>query len=80
MAKIRIHELAKELNIPSKELVQIIKELGIDVKNHMSTMEEEQGEWVKRKLREKEERAKKVEEPKTKPRETVSEARKNLPL
>ena len=76
MAKIRIHELAKELNIPSKELVQIIKELGIDVKNHMSTMEEEQGEWVKRKLREKEERAKKVEEPKTKPRETVSEARK----
>ncbi len=76
MAKIRIHELAKELNIPSKELVKIIKELGIDVKNHMSTMEEEQGEWVKRKLREKEERAKRVEEPKTKPREAVSEANK----
>jgi len=74
MAKIRIHELAKELNIPSKELVNIIKDLGIDVKNHMSTMEEEQGEWVKRKLREKEERGKKVEEPKTKPKETVSEA------
>jgi translation initiation factor IF-2 len=69
MAKIRVHELAKELNIPSKDLVKIIKELGIDVKNHMSTMEDQQGEWVKRKLREPDEQTKKVEVPKTKPKE-----------
>ena len=72
MAKIRVHELAKELNIPSKDLVKIIKELGIDVKNHMSTMEDQQGEWVKRKLREPDEIKKEVEEPKTKPKENVS--------
>ncbi|MGE5543366.1 MAG: translation initiation factor IF-2, partial [Bacillota bacterium] len=73
MAKIRVHELAKELNIPSKDLVKIIKDLGIDVKNHMSTMEEQQGQWVKRKLREADEQVEKVEEPKTKPKETIPE-------
>lgn len=72
MAKIRVHELAKELNIPSKDLVKIIRDLGIDVKNHMSTMEDQQGEWVKRKLREPDEDKKNVEEPKTKPKETIA--------
>ncbi len=78
MAKIRVHELAKELNIPSKDLVRIIKDLGIDVKNHMSTMEDQQGEWVKRKLREPEEQIKPVEEPKTKPKEIVPEEPKRV--
>jgi len=73
MAKIRVHELAKELNIPSKDLVKIIRDLGIDVKNHMSTMEDQQGEWVKRKLREPDEAGKKAEEPKTKPKEPTPE-------
>ena len=75
MAKIRVHELARELNIPSKELVKIVKDLGIDVKNHMSTMEDEQGEWVKRKLRETDEKTKTVKEPETKPKEITPEAR-----
>jgi len=78
MAKIRVHELAKELNIPSKDLVKIIKDLGIDVKNHMSTMEDQQGEWVKRKLRETDEQTKEVEEPKTKPKEIKPEAQKQV--
>ncbi len=41
MAKTRIHELAKELNITSKELIDKVTSLGISVKNHMSTLEEE---------------------------------------
>lgn len=77
MAKIRVHELARELNIPSKDLVKIVKDLGIDVKNHMSTMEDEQGEWVKRKLRETDEKTKTAKEPETKPKpkEITPEAR-----
>lgn len=39
MSKVRIHELAKGLNLASKDLVNIIRELGIDVKNHMSNLE-----------------------------------------
>ncbi|NLJ72603.1 MAG: translation initiation factor IF-2 [Syntrophomonadaceae bacterium] len=50
MAKIRVHELAKELGLPSRELVSALQKLGLDVKNHMSTMEESQVKWVKNQL------------------------------
>lgn len=43
----KVHELAKELNIESKELIKKIKELDIDVKNHLSVLTEEQVEKVK---------------------------------
>ncbi len=50
MARIRVHELAKELGMQSRDLVASLKNLGLDVKNHMSTMEESQVEWVKKQL------------------------------
>jgi translation initiation factor IF-2 len=42
MAKVRVYELANELNIESKELVKKLKAGGLDVKNHMSTLDEEE--------------------------------------
>ncbi|WP_138158938.1 translation initiation factor IF-2 [Peptoniphilus catoniae] len=39
MLKIRVHALAKELGISSKELILKLKELNIEVKNHMSNVE-----------------------------------------
>lgn len=43
MSKIRIHELAKQINISSKELIDLInKEFGIEVKSHMSVIEGEE--------------------------------------
>ncbi len=53
MAKIRVHELAKELKIPSREMVKILLKLGLDVKNHMSTLEESQVSWVKKNIKDK---------------------------
>lgn len=53
MAKIRVHELARELELPSKEMVSTLQDLGLDVKNHMSTMEESQASWVRKHLKEK---------------------------
>ncbi|PWG00735.1 translation initiation factor IF-2 [Levilactobacillus bambusae] len=38
MGKKRIYELAKELNVPSKDLISHANGLGFDVKNHMSTL------------------------------------------
>jgi translation initiation factor IF-2 len=35
-----VYEIAKELSNTSKEVVEVAKELGIAVKNHMSTLEE----------------------------------------
>jgi translation initiation factor IF-2 len=41
MAKVRVYELARELDIESKELVEKLVEGGISIKNYMSTLDEE---------------------------------------
>ncbi|MGL5151191.1 MAG: translation initiation factor IF-2 [Clostridium sp.] len=48
MSKIRVHELAKEINVESKELIAILMdEFGVEVKNHMSTIEDEDAALIK---------------------------------
>ena len=48
MSKIRVHELAKELNISSKELTTLLMdEFNVEVKNHMSTIEDEEAALIK---------------------------------
>ena len=42
MAKIKVYELAKEMGVESKELVVALNNKGIEVKSHMSVLEEEQ--------------------------------------
>ncbi|SCK03031.1 Translation initiation factor IF-2 [uncultured Clostridium sp.] len=42
MSKIRVYELAKELNVSSKDLINLLMdEFSIEVKNHMSVIEDE---------------------------------------
>ncbi len=41
MAKVRVYELARELNIESKELVEKLVAGGMSVKNYMSALDEE---------------------------------------
>jgi translation initiation factor IF-2 len=53
MAKIRVHEIAKDLGMTSKDMVDTLLNMGLDVKNHMSTLEESQANWVKKQLQEK---------------------------
>ena len=52
--KVRIYELAKELGIQSKDLVDAAKKLDIDVHNHMSTVEENEIKLIKKHLENKE--------------------------
>ena len=48
MSKIRVYELAKDLEVTSKELVGLLKEeFDINVKNHMSVVEEEDANLIK---------------------------------
>ena len=47
MSKTRIHELAKELNLTTKELIDSAHKLGYDVKNHMSTLEDQEIKQIK---------------------------------
>ncbi|MGL5087135.1 MAG: translation initiation factor IF-2 N-terminal domain-containing protein, partial [Clostridium sp.] len=42
MSKFRVYELAKELEISSKQLITLLmEEFSVDVKNHMSVLEDE---------------------------------------
>ena len=47
MAKIRVYELAKSLNKDSKEIIEVLKKNGIEVKNHMSSVTDEDAQKVK---------------------------------
>lgn len=48
MSKIRVYELAKELNVSSKDLINsLMEEFGVEVKNHMSVIEDEDATLIK---------------------------------
>ncbi|WOO36619.1 translation initiation factor IF-2 [Anaerocolumna sp. AGMB13020] len=47
MAKIKIYELAKEINAHSKDIVGFLNEKGVDVKSHMSSIEDKEIGMVK---------------------------------
>lgn len=50
----RVYELAKELNIPSKELLGILKDVGSSIKSHNSSLDDDTVEKVKKKFLKKE--------------------------
>ena len=47
MTKIRVHELAKELNKSNKEILDFLQEKKVEVKSHMSSLTDEQENMVK---------------------------------
>jgi len=53
MSKMRVYEIAKKHNMQSKELIQIIKDLGLAVSNHMSVLEEDSIVKIENKLKSK---------------------------
>jgi len=42
LQKIRVHELAKDLNMTSKDIISILEQFGISVKGYMTVLEENQ--------------------------------------
>jgi translation initiation factor IF-2 len=46
MSNVRIYELARDIGIPSKNLIDELRKQGIDIKSHMSTLDEETAELV----------------------------------
>ena len=50
MAKVRVHELAKELNIQSKDIISFLTENNIEKKVPASGMEDSEVEMVKNKF------------------------------
>lgn len=60
MSRKKVYELATELAISSKELIEELNKIGIEVKSHLSVLEENQIDKVSKKLMEKKEIEKKV--------------------
>jgi translation initiation factor IF-2 len=50
MAKLRVYELAKDLNMTNRALLNKIRELDIDVKSHMSSLEDSAVKQIKTNL------------------------------
>ena len=47
MGKIKIHEIAKEIGLTSKEIIEKANELGIEAKSHMSGVDEAEANKIK---------------------------------
>ncbi len=62
MAKLRVHELAKEFGMASKEMETRIKEMGFPIKNYMSTLEDYEVQEIRRKLQEESQKEKQEKE------------------
>ena len=50
MARVRVYEIARDLKMESKALVQRLKEMGIDVNTHQSTLSADQVLRIKKEL------------------------------
>jgi translation initiation factor IF-2 len=65
--KLRVYEVAKDLGMSSEAVLQIVRRLGVEVKNHMSTLSTEtvakvQGEMAQERTAVREEQARKHEQ------------------
>lgn len=47
MAKVRVYELARDLNLTNQELIDKIADMGIEVSSHMSSLDDEAVEAIK---------------------------------
>lgn len=50
MGKVKIHEIAKEVGLSSKEIINIANDLGIGVTSHLSAVDDNQAEQIKQKV------------------------------
>ncbi|MEN3202172.1 MAG: translation initiation factor IF-2 [Atribacterota bacterium] len=68
MTKVRVYKVAERLGMPTNEIVDMLRELGADVKNHMSSIDEDLIELLEEEL---EYRKKKEEEIRKKREQTI---------
>ena len=80
MGKIKLYELAKDLDLTSKELLEKAVEMGIAVKSHLSSLEDEDVERLKKSLNKKV-TPKKVEKAKSEKKEVKqNKSEKDTPV
>ncbi len=73
MGKIKIHEIAKKLNLTSKEVLDIANKLNIEAKSHLSAVEESEAKKIEEKITNKNAGNKKATENKNVKKENKNE-------
>ena len=76
MGKIKIHEIAKKLNLTSKEVLEIANKLNIEAKSHLSGIEEEEAKKIEEEVLKQSSKQKKTVENKG----TKKENKKETPV
>ena len=76
MAKIRVYEVARQFDVSSEAMVNLLREMELPVKNHMSSIDEEMIERIRGKFDQEKEAVKHAEEEKKKKLEEAKKARR----
>ena len=84
MGKIKIHEIAKKLNLTSKEVLEVASKLNIEAKSHLSGVDEAEAKRIEEALTKKANEPKKATENKVEKKEakkdTKKETKKETPV
>ena len=76
MAKIRVYEVARQFNVSSEAMVNLLREMDLPVKNHMSSIDEETVQRIRGKFDQEKEAVKHAEEEKKKKLDEAKRARR----
>jgi len=76
VAKIRVYEVARQFNVSSEAMVNLLREMDVPVKNHMSSIDEETVQRIRGKFDQEKEAVKHAEEEKKKKLEEAKRARR----
>ena len=80
MGKIKIHEIAKKLNLTSKEVLDIANKLNIEAKSHLSGVEEDEAKRIEEAIAKKMTGSKKSAENKENKKDSKKETKKETPV
>ena len=64
MGKLKVHEIAKELGVSSKEVIEKAKAIGIEITSHLSSVEDDVANKIRKEFGKKAGKTEKKEEPK----------------
>ena len=60
MGKVKLYDIAKELNLTSKEVLEMAKKLNIEAKSHLSSIEDDEANRLREKIKESKKETKKT--------------------
>lgn len=73
LGKIKLYELAKEMDIPSKDLLERARKIGIELKSHLSVISDEDIKKLKDEVNNKTKKVTKKDNKSTKTEKKVEE-------